>query len=313
LYPARGVTDDYAYGMHGIFCYTFELATEFIPPPAAVQQIVSDNMEAAMILLRRVHHSTLTGLITDSITEEPVVAEIFIDGIDNTGVFRNPYLSNQNFGRYFRMLLPGQYTVQFSAPGYYTSEALAFSIIDLEQTILNYEMIPLNIPEITNIFGGDGFVRLMWELPIAESDIRQDLQRTSEPLGFNLYRNDIHLNPNELITENIYYDYDVINGQSYTYQLTAVYQEGESLLSELVTAIPLEDALISPDNLTISILGDVITIEWALQENALGYHIYSTEDPYAEEWEYLNYTTDAEWSGNIDNSSKLFFRVTAEY
>ncbi|MBW6515958.1 MAG: carboxypeptidase regulatory-like domain-containing protein, partial [Candidatus Cloacimonetes bacterium] len=140
LYPARGVTDDYAYGMHGIFCYTFELATEFIPPPAAVQQIVSDNMEAALILLRRVHHSTLTGIVTDAATEEPIVAEIFITGIDDTGEFRHPYTSNEAFGRYYRMLLPGEYEVTFSAYGYVDSDPYTVIITDDGQTELNVEL-----------------------------------------------------------------------------------------------------------------------------------------------------------------------------
>ncbi len=141
LYPARGTTDDHAYGQHGIFAYTFELATEFIPPPAQVIQVCQDNIEAAMILLRRVHHSTLTGLVTDQ-EGDPLVAEIFIDGVDDVGEFRHPYLSNEDFGRYYRMLTPGTYDVSFSAYGYETQTSEDVVITEDENTVLDIQLQP---------------------------------------------------------------------------------------------------------------------------------------------------------------------------
>ncbi len=47
LYPASGTTDDYVYGEHGVFGYTIELATEFIPPISVVEEIAENNLEAA--------------------------------------------------------------------------------------------------------------------------------------------------------------------------------------------------------------------------------------------------------------------------
>ncbi|OYT13861.1 MAG: hypothetical protein B6I19_03005, partial [Bacteroidetes bacterium 4572_114] len=104
LYPASGVTDDWAYGNHGIFAYTVELGVEFIPPASQVYQIVEDNLDGAMILLNRINYSTLTGHITNSVTGEPVVAEIFVEGVDDTGLYREPYASDEEFGTYYRML-----------------------------------------------------------------------------------------------------------------------------------------------------------------------------------------------------------------
>jgi len=76
LYPCTGTTDDYSYGTHGIFSFTIELATEFIPPAGQVAGICDDNIEAAMILLDRVNGSILTGHITDSDTDEPIANAI---------------------------------------------------------------------------------------------------------------------------------------------------------------------------------------------------------------------------------------------
>jgi carboxypeptidase T len=140
LYAASGVTDDYAYGQHGIFSYTIELATQFIPPQNQVIQVCEDNLNAAMILLNRVNTSTLTGLVTNSVTGEPVVAEIYVDGIDNTGLFREPYMSNETFGRYFRLLPTGNYSVTFSAFGYISQSFDNVNINNQDQTILDVQL-----------------------------------------------------------------------------------------------------------------------------------------------------------------------------
>jgi hypothetical protein len=151
LYPANGTTDDYAYGKHGIFSYTFELGVEFIPPPADVQQISEDNMAAALILLKRIHRSTLTGHITNAVTNEPLVAEIFIEGIDDTGVFREPYRSNEDFGRYYRILLPGEYNITFSTYGFNDSGPHTITITENEQTILDSSLYPSDTVSISGI------------------------------------------------------------------------------------------------------------------------------------------------------------------
>jgi hypothetical protein len=140
LYEASGVTDDYAYGQHGIFSYTIELATQFIPPASQVIQVCEDNLEAALILLERVDASTLTGLVTNSVSGEPVVAEVYIEGIDNTGLYREPYMSNEAFGRYFRMLPNGNYSVTFSAFGYISQTFDNVNINNQGQTILDVQL-----------------------------------------------------------------------------------------------------------------------------------------------------------------------------
>jgi hypothetical protein len=149
LYPASGVTDDYTYGQNGIFTYTIELGTEFIPPASEINQISQDNLQAALILLDRVNHSTLTGHITDANTGLPVVAEVFVDGIDNTGEYREPYKSDTDFGRYFRLLTNGNYTVTFSAYGYISQTFTGVNINSTGQTILDVNLVPAQTVTVT--------------------------------------------------------------------------------------------------------------------------------------------------------------------
>ena len=141
LYPASGVTDDWAYGEHGIFCFTVELAQEFIPPASQVPTIVNDNLEAALMVVNRANIKTLRGHIYDNDTEEPIVGEIFIEGIDNTGDFRKPYMSNETFGSYYRLLSSGNYTVTFSAYGYISQTFTDISILEDEATFLDIHLL----------------------------------------------------------------------------------------------------------------------------------------------------------------------------
>ncbi|MCD4746570.1 MAG: carboxypeptidase regulatory-like domain-containing protein [Bacteroidales bacterium] len=151
LYPCSGTTDDYAYGVYGIFSFTIELATEFIPPAGQVQGICDDNIQASMILLDRVNHSTLTGLISDAQTSEAVVAEIFIQGIDDTGEWKYPYVSDEEFGRYYRLLMDGNYNVTFSSYGYISQTVNNVNITNTSQTILDISMEPAQVLSVSGI------------------------------------------------------------------------------------------------------------------------------------------------------------------
>jgi carboxypeptidase T len=149
LYPASGNTDDYAYGKHGIFSYCIELGTQFIPSYAQALQICQDNLEGALILMNRIDFSALTGIVTEASTGQPVVADIYVEGIDNTGLPREPYRSNEMFGRYFRMLPNGNYTVTISSFGYISQTFDNINIHDAGQTILNVALTQSQIIDIS--------------------------------------------------------------------------------------------------------------------------------------------------------------------
>ncbi|MBN1967808.1 MAG: T9SS type A sorting domain-containing protein [Candidatus Delongbacteria bacterium] len=136
LYPTMGSTDDWAYGTHGIFVYTIELATEFIPPSNQVNGICQDNLEAALIMLRRVHRQLVTGKIVNG-SGSPIEAEIYVDGVDNTGEFRHPIKSELDFGRYTRLLTEGSYDITFKAYGYLNQTIEDVEVSQNDITALN--------------------------------------------------------------------------------------------------------------------------------------------------------------------------------
>ncbi|MDD3050879.1 MAG: M14 family zinc carboxypeptidase [Candidatus Cloacimonetes bacterium] len=166
LYSCMGTTDDYAYGQHGIFSYTIELATEFIPPASQVQSICENNIEAAMILLNRINYSTFTGIITDAETGDPISATVFVNGIDDTGAFREPYKSSSSFGRYYRMVQPGAYSITFSAYGYQSVTMEGMFANESEQTTIDVQLYPAGNGTISGIIlnHNNG-------LPVSEAEI----------------------------------------------------------------------------------------------------------------------------------------------
>lgn len=149
LYSCSGTTDDYAYGQHGTFAYTIELGVEFIPPASQVYQITEDNLDAAMIMLNRTNQSMLTGHVTNASSGDPVVAEVFIEGIDDNGSLRMPYKSNEDFGSYYRLLTNDTYTVTFSAFGYISQTFNNVVITNDGQTVLDVQLVQAQIISVS--------------------------------------------------------------------------------------------------------------------------------------------------------------------
>ena len=73
----------------------------------------ADNEESMLAYLESVHIG-VRGVITDRATGAPLRAQVRVDG--NT----HPVFTDANVGDYHRMLLPGRYTLIYSAPGYAT-------------------------------------------------------------------------------------------------------------------------------------------------------------------------------------------------
>ncbi len=153
LYPCMGTSDDYFYGQDRAFAYTIELGTQFIPPANTMNQICDNNIQAAMILLNRSDNRILTGHITDAVSGNPIQAQIHIDGIDDSDIFVYPTTSDTAFGRYYRLLLPGNYTVTYSKFGY-QSQTQTVTIDANQQTVLD-----IQLQSIGNSFEFSGFVR----------------------------------------------------------------------------------------------------------------------------------------------------------
>ena len=86
-------------------------------------------------MMNRVHHSTLTGHITKN--GKPVKAKVFVKGVDSENSIRLPFKSDSQFGRYYRILMPGKYTVNFKLADGTSVVHEDVEIVDGKQTILD--------------------------------------------------------------------------------------------------------------------------------------------------------------------------------
>ncbi len=118
-YTCQGTMGDWGYSEQRIFSFTIELSNTHFPTADTMNQICSDNLEAALIFIDRPANSMLTGVVTGT-DDTPIVADVYIEEIDNQSGMTavEPSRSNELFGRYIRPLLPGAYTVRFECDGY---------------------------------------------------------------------------------------------------------------------------------------------------------------------------------------------------
>lgn len=120
-YLAHGSMGDWGYGVARIYSFTIELSVSpyYHPPAAWVEQICEANVQAALIMLDRVNYATVTGNVTDN-DGNPLEVEVYVPEIDSVlGLSEvDPVKSDITYGRYYRLLLPGNYDFRFRCPGF---------------------------------------------------------------------------------------------------------------------------------------------------------------------------------------------------
>ncbi|MDZ7260874.1 MAG: M14 family zinc carboxypeptidase [candidate division KSB1 bacterium] len=111
-----GQSSVWMYGAAGVIDFIVETGDEYFPPGKEIEKIAQENAKAAFFLLDRVFGPGVTGHIYDADNGRPLVAQVQILELRSPVV--KPRTSEPRYGRYFRILRPGRYEVEFSAPGY---------------------------------------------------------------------------------------------------------------------------------------------------------------------------------------------------
>jgi PKD repeat protein len=138
-YQAIGTRQDYMNYYHNCKEVTMELSSAKLVDSELLPDYWDYNRNALLNYLQQVRYG-LRGIITDSITHEPLEAMVFIDGYDflNSHVYSFPV-----HGDYYRLLINGNYSVTFSAEGY-KSKTIEVNVNNYEQTILDVELANLD-------------------------------------------------------------------------------------------------------------------------------------------------------------------------
>ncbi|MDR2010825.1 MAG: PKD domain-containing protein [Bacteroidales bacterium] len=137
-YSTQGSRQDYMNYFKRCREVTLELSKIKRTDSDSLQYYWSVNKKAMLDYLQQATYG-LRGIITDSVTGEPIVARIFIENYDklNSHVFSFP-----EYGDYYRYLFRGDYNITFSADGY-KSKNVNISIQNYEQIILNIQLAPV--------------------------------------------------------------------------------------------------------------------------------------------------------------------------
>jgi len=106
------------YGKVGMYDFLIETAQSFIPPPETISIECQKNFRGLRYLLNRALYSGITGHVRDSLTLQPLNANVEVLGLTGDSIVMRT--SDSLFGRFYRLLRNGTYTMRFSKTGYIT-------------------------------------------------------------------------------------------------------------------------------------------------------------------------------------------------
>jgi hypothetical protein len=118
----KGSAHEWFYQAHGTVQLLIECGTSNLQPNAAiVDDTCQRNSLGAYWLLNKalgaqIESPMITGHITDATTGQPLVAEIIVE--EKHASYFAPRLSDELYGRYWRLIMPGTYTVRIRKMGY---------------------------------------------------------------------------------------------------------------------------------------------------------------------------------------------------
>jgi subtilisin-like proprotein convertase family protein len=132
-YVVHGGMQDWNYYWMGCNEVTIELSNTKWPDASTLPDYWDDNRESMLNYMARVHDG-VRGLVTDASTGLPVDATVTVSGIDHE-VYTDP-----DVGDYHRMLLPGTYTLNFTADGYTPQSVTDVVVVSDSATVVDVQL-----------------------------------------------------------------------------------------------------------------------------------------------------------------------------
>lgn len=132
-YEVIGGMQDYNYARSNAFEITFELSCCKYPPGSTIPDQWRLNKESLIKYLEQAHIG-IKGFVRDGDNGNPIEkANIVIEGINHN-------VTTTADGEYWRLLLPGTYSVYATAWGYKSSEPVNVTVLEGIPTILNFTL-----------------------------------------------------------------------------------------------------------------------------------------------------------------------------
>ncbi len=138
---SEGENYEWQLACNGSYSNLIETATDFQPSYASAQAEAVMVWPGQLWMLQR--PISVSGHVTNAVTGAPVVASIVLQGVN----FQNGeyYRSEHRFGRYHLFLPPATYTLNISAPGYF-SQTQQVTVTQSSAEIIEIHLAPLNAP-----------------------------------------------------------------------------------------------------------------------------------------------------------------------
>ncbi|XP_046386124.1 carboxypeptidase D [Ischnura elegans] len=134
-YFVKGGMQDFNYLHSNCFEVTFELSCCKYPPASVLPQEWEDNKESLISFMESTHLG-VKGLVRDKNGDSIPQARIIVHGINHD-------VLTSSRGEYWRLLLPGTYTISAHAWSYLSSEPINITVTEGQTTIQDFTLEPL--------------------------------------------------------------------------------------------------------------------------------------------------------------------------
>jgi len=139
-YTMKGGRQDYMNYFHNCREFTLESSDIKIMPAYQLDNYWNYNYRSLLNYIEQVNFG-FHGVITDSISGEPLEAKVFIEDhdIDNSFVY-----SELLFGNFYRPIFQGSYTITISSENYYPKTIEGIEVNNRQSTEINIELLKNN-------------------------------------------------------------------------------------------------------------------------------------------------------------------------
>jgi PKD repeat protein len=158
MYAINGSTKDFQYGSLGNIGWSMEISLDKQPPASQIGYYYNANKPAMLEIINQCAWG-VSGMITDSVTGEPVRASIWVNNY--FPVYTDPLV-----GDYHKYLVPGTYTLKVVANGYQpktimnvvvASQGTTVNDIQLKPAANHYAYKVMSCQIPGNNFGDEGY------------------------------------------------------------------------------------------------------------------------------------------------------------
>ncbi|MCK9219375.1 MAG: carboxypeptidase regulatory-like domain-containing protein [Bacteroidales bacterium] len=158
MYAINGSTKDTQYGSLGNVGWSIEISTDKQPPSSQIMTFYNDNKPAMLEIIKECGWG-VSGIVTDSLTGEPVRATIWVNNYF-------PVYTDPEVGDYHKFVVPGTYSLKVTANGYQTKTITGINVPNQNVAITDFQLVPYqkyNAEKVMscripgNNFGDEGF------------------------------------------------------------------------------------------------------------------------------------------------------------